>query len=96
MSHMPTFLQPQIGSGNRFLGMFVYVATGVEGEDFSVVHNGNYALPYLVIWAPQGMAAIPSIDLPSGGSNRTVNSIRVLTNGPLTAGDQILFLFFAV
>jgi hypothetical protein len=86
--HMPNGSTPVVPGPVRV----TYVATGAEGTDFRVnigttMNNANYD----VLWQPMGMAALPSIDLPDNAGDRTTTTFRVLTNGPLTAGDQIRF-----
>lgn len=85
--HMPNGAQPVVGPVR-----VTYVATGAEGEDFRVAIGQTMPdANYDILWQPMGMAAIPVIDLPNNAGDRTVNDFRVITNGPLTAGDKIRF-----
>lgn len=72
-----------------------YTATGSEGVDFFVpigvpMTDGNYA----VVWAPEGEVAIPVVDLPNGGGDRTSTQFRVLMNAQISAGDKLTFVLF--
>jgi hypothetical protein len=88
MSHMPTNDQAAFVGTVRV----TYVATGAEGEDFRVpIGQTMPDADYDILWQPMGMAAIPVIDLPNNAGDRTVDDFRVITNGPLTAGDKIRF-----
>jgi hypothetical protein len=75
-----------------------YVATGLEGTDFTVnigvvMLNDNYGL----LWAPAGVAAVPVIDLPNIlAGDRTTTQFRVVAGAALTAGDKLTFIVFAV
>ncbi len=69
-----------------------YVATGAEGEDFRVPIGSTMSNnTYDIVFQPMGMAALPAVDMPNGPGDRTTVDFRVLTNGPLTAGDKLRF-----
>lgn len=84
------------GSSSGNPDAFVYIATGLEGTDFTVTlpvarANDNYA----VFASPDGVALIPAFDLPNLlPGDRTTVDFRVITTAALTAGDRIAFFVF--
>lgn len=91
--HMPNNVSPPSGLPAVGGVWVTYVASGSEGEDFQVpIGTTMPNATYDVIETPMGLAAIPAIDLPNGAGDRTTTTFRVLTNGPLTAGDKLRFL----
>lgn len=79
------------GSGNPQI--FQYVATGLEGSDFTVTLPAPRASDsYRVFCQQDGVADILAVDCPDIlAGDRTVNDFRVVTTAAVTAGDQFVF-----
>jgi hypothetical protein len=73
---------------------FRYTATGLEGSDFMVTLPAARANDvYGVQGSQAGAASILGMDFPDLlAGDRTTTQFRVITSGPVTAGDQFDFL----
>lgn len=88
--------QPGVAANSRYLGAYIYTATGAEGSTFTVTHNLNLTPTYLVTISPQGAHSVPTFDPAPPGGTQTANTCQIATSGPLTAGDKFLLEFATV
>lgn len=88
--------QPGPQPNSRYLGAYIYIATGVEAATFTVTHNLNLTPTYLVTVSPQGAHSVPTIDPAPPGDVQTLNTCQIAISGPLTAGDKFLLTFYTV
>lgn len=81
---------------SRYLGAYIYTATGAEASTFTVTHNLNLTPTYLVTISPQGAHDVPTIDPTPPGGVQTLNTCQIAISGPPTAGDKFLLTFYTV
>lgn len=79
------------GGGGTTVLSFRYVATGGETDFFVSLPFAWSSANYNVLCSCQGVATIPSVDLPDGVGDRTNTQFRVVLSFPLTAGDTLAF-----
>ena len=87
---------PGPGPNSRYLGAYLYTATGSETATFTITHNLNLTPTYLVTCSPQGASSVPTIDPAPSGGIQTANTCQIATSAPLTALDKFLFTFYTV
>lgn len=80
------------GGGGATVITFRYVAVGGETDFMVTLPFARLNDAYNVVCTCQGVATIPSIDLPDTlAGDRTTTQFRCVTSFPLTAGDQLAF-----
>lgn len=87
---------PGPNANSRYLGAYIYTATGVEAATFTITHNLNLTPTYLVTCSPQGAHSVPVIDPAPPGDVQTLNTCQIAISAPLTALDKFLFTFYTV